>query len=75
MIKLLFCVDDMVILTKSVFSEISQGYDRLLASSRVAYSKRVLIIGLSCPSLYVLIIESRRYFSDMSWFEVPTVVS
>ncbi len=52
MIKLLFCVDDMVILTKSVFSEISQGYDRLLASSRVAYSKRVLIIGLSCPSLY-----------------------
>ena len=51
MIKLLYCVDDMVILNKSVFSEMSQGYDRLLASSRVSMRKILLIVGLSCPSV------------------------
>ena len=34
MIKLLFCVDDLVLL-KSIFSELTVGFDRLLRSSRV----------------------------------------
>lgn len=35
MIKLLYCVDDTVLLTKSVFSEMKQGYERMLQSNRV----------------------------------------
>ena len=37
MIKLLFCVDDLVML-KSIFSELTVGFDRLLRSSRVIAS-------------------------------------
>ena len=34
-IKLLFCVDDMVTLHKTVIAEIQRDYDKLLKSNRV----------------------------------------
>ena len=34
-IKLLFCVDDMVTLNKTVIAEIQRDYDKLLKSNRV----------------------------------------
>ena len=37
MIKLLFCVDDIVLLKSSIFSEMNKGYDRMLSSNRVGY--------------------------------------
>ena len=49
MIKLLYCVDDTVLLTKSVFSEMKQGYERMLQSNRVLLLGTGSSIGLSRP--------------------------